>query len=294
MGNRKGIVYEANERLNAKTRLRVSRFEEKQARREAGESFWTFSNGLIHSHGTRNAYQQHIMHFIQWARDTYLIRRLEILDQRADELATAYLADRLLQGRSPYTIQAERAALRLFFDQRDLAASLAIPARRREQITRSRGAAIRDKDFQPEHWRPLLGFLEATGLRRAELQRLQVEDIRENPDTEKLEVVIKKGHAKGGRPRSVPVLPGHKQEVLVQRTGRDPHELVFARIPSHLDIHAIRRSYAQAYYRYLSGRELPSPLGRLKRSDYDEAAVKQVSLALGHNRKDIVLRHYIR
>ena len=234
------------------------------------------------------------MRFIQWARSHYGIRRLEFLDQRADELATVYLADRLAQGRSPYTVQAERAALRLFFDQRDLAASLAIPTRRREQITRSRGAAIRDKDFQPENWRPLLGFLEATGLRRAELQRLQVEDIRENPATGKLEVVIKKGHGKGGRPRDVPVLPGREQEVLAQRTDRDPHERVFSRIPSHLDIHSVRRLYAQSYYRYLSGRELPPPLGRLKRSDYDEAAVKQVSLALGHNRKDIILRHYIR
>ncbi len=234
------------------------------------------------------------MHFIQWARATYQIRRLELLDQRADELATIYLTERLTQGRSPYTVQAERAALRLFFDQRDLAASLTIPTRRREQITRSRGAALRDKDFQPEHWRPLLGFLEATGLRRDELQQLQVEDIRENPATRKLEVAIKKGHGKGGRPRDVPVLPGREQEVLAQRTGRDPCERVFSRIPSHLDIHAIRRSYAQAYYRCLSGRELPEPLGRLKRSDYDEAAVKQVSLALGHNRKDIVLRHYIR
>jgi hypothetical protein len=113
MGNRKGIIYEANERLDAKMKLKESRFEEKKARREAGEHVWTFSSGLIHSHGTRNAYQQHIMRFIQWSRNHYGIRRLSLLDERADELATEYLSERLTQGCSPYTIQAERAALRL-------------------------------------------------------------------------------------------------------------------------------------------------------------------------------------
>jgi len=274
--------------------MKASRFQEKEARRAAGESFWTFSSGLIHSHGTRNAYQQHIMRFIQWARSNYQICRLDILDSRADELATEYLADRLTEGRSPYTVQAERSALRLFFDNRTLAATITIPARRRENITRSRGEPIRTKDFNPENWRPLIRFLQATGLRRDEVRRLQVEDIRENPTSGTLVVVIKKGHGKGGRPREVPVLPGHEQDVLSHRDRRDPQEPVFPRIPSHLRPHSTRREYAQAYYRHLSGRDLPSPIGRLKRSDYDEAAVKQVSLALGHNRIDVILRHYLR
>ncbi|HVB25467.1 MAG TPA: hypothetical protein VNG51_26255 [Ktedonobacteraceae bacterium] len=92
----------------------------------------------------------------------------------------------------------------------------------------------------------------------------------------------------------MPVLPEYRQEVLALKEGRNPQEFVFPRIASHLDIHAIRRMYAQAYYCYLSGRNLPSPVGRLKRADYDEHAVLQVSRALGHNRKDIVLRHYLR
>ena len=294
MGNRKGIIYEANERLNAKTILKVSRFEAKKARREAGESFWSFSSGLIHSHGTRNAYQQHVMRFVQWARSNYQIRRLDVLDQRADELATEYLAQHLTQGHSPYTVQAERAALRLFFDHRQLAEQLVIPARKREQITRSRKETVREKEFQPAHWQPLIRFLQATGLRRAEVTLLQVEDIQNNPMTGDLEVVVKKGHGKGGRPRRIPVLRGYEQDVLCLRDGREPLEPVFPRIPSHLDIHAIRRQYAQSYYRHLSHRELPPRTGRLKRSDYDEAAVLQVSKVLGHNRKDVILRHYLR
>jgi integrase len=294
MGNRKGIIYETNERLNAKTQFRVSRFEEKKARREVGESFWSFSSGLIHSHGTRNTYQQHVMHFVQWVRSSHQIRRLDILDQCADELASEYLAEHLKQGYSSYTVQAERAALRLFFDNRQLAEQLVIPPRKREQITRSRKETVREKEFQPVNWQPLIRFLQATGLRRAEVTLLQVEDIQKDLMTGDLEVVVKKGHGKGGRPRRVPILPGHGQDVLCLRDGREPQELVFPNIPSHLDIHAIRREYAQSYYQHLSGRDLPPLTGRLKRSDYDEAAMLQVSQALGHNRTDVILRHYLR
>ncbi|MHB8597176.1 MAG: integrase [Ktedonobacteraceae bacterium] len=234
------------------------------------------------------------MAFIQWARQTHQIRRLDVLDSRADELATEYFTERLLRGCSPYTVLAERSALRLFFDNRDLAATVTIPTRQRENITRSRTIPVRTKDFNPGNWQPLIRFLQATGLRRAEVQRLQVEDIGENPVTGGIEVAVKKGHGKGGRARQVPVLPGREQDVLAQKDGRDPEALVFPRIPSHLRPHTFRREYAQAYYCLLSGRVLPSPVGRLKHSDYDEVAVKQVSLALGHNRTDVILSHYLR
>src|ERR1700730_12926320 len=98
--------------------LGASRFAVKKARREAGERLWAYSDGIIHSHGTRNSYQQHIMAFIQWARANYEVRRLGVLDARADELATEYLHERLDAGKSPNTLQAERSALRLFFNNR--------------------------------------------------------------------------------------------------------------------------------------------------------------------------------
>ena len=100
---------------------------------------------------------------------------------------------------------------------------------------------------------------------------------------------------KGGRWRDVPVLPDCEADVLVVRKGRTPDELAFARIPKHLDVHSYRRAYAQALYLYHApGRSLPPTIGRLKRCDYDRAAAKHVTEALGHNRIDVVLRHYLR
>lgn len=292
MGTRKSLIREAIERLDGKMALHQSRFAAKQARRETGEHIWAFSTEQIHSHGTRRAYQEHVLHFVNWCREQYALRYLAELDERADELACEYLTERLTTGKSPYTLHAERSALRLFFTQRDLAASIALPRRRREGMTRSRGSARRDRDFQPANWEAEIRFLARCGLRRSEAVALRIGDISAHPDGH---VTIQVVRGKGGRSRQVPILSGHEADVLSYIEGRDdPMGRVFARLPSHLDIHALRRSYAQHYYQSLSGRDLPNTEGRLRADAYDHDAALQVSRALGHNRVSVCLQHYLR
>ena len=295
MGNREGLTYAVKQRLNEKMCLGESRYAIKQARREAGETVWAYSDERIHSHGTRNSYQKLLVAFAKWAGKKYGVRFLKELDARADEFATEYLGERLAMHKSADTLSTERSALRLFFGRRDLAAQVVLPERKRENITRSRRSTSRSREFQPANWQPLLRFLDATGLRDAEVKLLQIEDILVvGPETGEPEVTVKKGYGKGGRPRQVPVLPGHEEDVLALREGRDPKARVFPRVPSRIHAQSHRRHYAQEYYKRLSRCELPPAQGRLKRSDYDEAAVLTVSRALGHNRKDVVLRNYLR
>jgi hypothetical protein len=62
-----------------------------------------------------------------------------------------------------------------------------------------------------------------------------------------------------------------------------------------MDVHSYRRDSAQRrYLQHAPGQVLPPPEGRLSRDDYDPAATQEVSSALGHNRLDVVLRHYLR
>ena len=103
--------------------------QSQKARRAAGERVWSFTTERIHSLTTRGVYQQHILAFVNWARDSHHITHLEQLDERADELVTAYLTHHIVAGRSPYTLQTERAALRMFFHNRGLAATVTLPAR---------------------------------------------------------------------------------------------------------------------------------------------------------------------
>jgi integrase len=250
---------------------------------------------MIHSFKTRTVYQAHVVRFVRWARSIHQVKALSQLDPQAEALATEWLQAQLAEGKSPYTLQAERAALRLFFGNRTLAQDVAIPRRTREHITRSRGPAAHDRHIQLANWQPLIRFLQATGLRRNELRTLRDQDIIRD-DLEYLdEVVVKVRNGKGGKARTVPVLPGREADVRAVLSGSDPEALVFSRIPKHLDVHSYRREYAQALYQhYAPGRGLPPAQGRLKPGDYDRDAAQRVSWALGHNRIDVVIRHYIR
>jgi integrase len=257
-----------------------------------GEHIWTFSTNKIHSHKTRQTYQEHVLRFVNWSRDTHQIKTLEELDAQANTLASLYLQKEIASKKSAYTLQVERSALRLFFNDRDLAEEVTLPRRTRTTITRSRGPVEHDRHFQPANWQPLINFERACGLRRSELERLTVADVYEN---EQGQLVVHVQSGKGGKVRDVPALPGHEQDLLACVKGRKPEELVFDHIPKHMDVHAYRREYAQALYLvHAPGRSLPSPKGLLRREDYDLSAAQRVSWALGHNRLDVVLRHYLR
>lgn len=289
--HRKSIVRETIERFDTKMAIGQSRRDAKIALREENGPAWSVSTGKVHSYKTRATYQEQSIRFVKWARQHHQIISLAQLDPRSDELATAYLQQQLAEGKSPYTLQVERAAFRLFFDNRTLASTVQIPRRERARITRSRGPKQHDRHFQPENWPELIRFTQATGLRRHELRALHCRDIFSRDG----QLLVHVASGKGGLARDVPVLAGRESVVLAMRAGRDPETLVFVRIPKHFDVHSERRKYAQALYlQYAPGRSLPSPTGCLKRGDYDAKAVLQVSQALGHRRKDVVLRHYLR
>ncbi|GHO76482.1 hypothetical protein KSD_42530 [Ktedonobacter sp. SOSP1-85] len=294
MGKRPGLLYEALQRLDGLMAIGQSRADAKAQARAQGEHFWSFSDGKMHSYQTRATYQDMVMRFLRWCRTTHGTKRLAEVDQRADELASAYVLLRVQEGYSPWTLATERSALRLFFGSPLLAEQVPLPPRHREAIHRSRQTPGSEEQssphFQPEHWQPLLAFLRVTGLRRREVRMLRVAQIQEQPDGG----VVLHVQGKGGKVRQVPVLAGQEATVLSLVQGRGEDELVFAHIPSHLDIHAYRRHYAQTLYQELSGLPLPPAAGRLPRGILDEQAILAVSRALGHNRRDVVLTYYLR
>jgi hypothetical protein len=294
--HQKSIIKLSIERFDGLMAIGDSRFEAKQAAREEaksrGEKIWAFTTGKIHAHKTRVTYQEHTLRFVNWARTTEGIKTLDALDARADELASRWLQQGIAAGKSAYTLKTERSALRMFFSDRTLAGDVALPERKITEIKRSRGPAARDRHFQPANWTTLLDFQRSVGLRRDELARIRVEDVKYVRG--KLVAYVRSG--KGGKERNAPVLPGREAYVLAAVEGRNPEELIFAKLPD-TDIHALRREYAQAFYFYYAPGWPPLPpasLRRLKRSDYNRTAALQVSEALGHSRLDVMLRDYLR
>jgi integrase len=294
----KSVVKEMLDRLDNHMALEQSRGEAKRVAKAANQKTWAFSTGKIHSYKTRQTYQEHAINFVRWARDAYGLKRLELIDERVGELSAEFLQARLDEGKSASTLFTIRAALRLVFDNRRLMNEVQLPQRKMSSITRSRGPKAHDKHFNPGNWPTLVNFLKATGLRRDEIKMVRAEDILERePDPQSKYygmTVVKVWNGKGGKVRTVPVLAGHEQAVLSMKEGLADEDQIFPRIPKHLDVHSYRREYAQALYLYHApGYSLP-PAGRLKRGSYNREAAEQVTHALGHNRIDVVLRHYIR
>lgn len=293
MGKRRSIVRQVRDRFDALMASGESRHAAKLAARAAGERGWSVSDGCLHAFRTRKGYQAIVLRLVNWCAATQGVRfrSLDELDAQAEELVARYLQEGLATGKSAWTFKAERSALRLFFGRRDLAANVQLPPRRRADIKRSRRPATRDAAFDAAHWRELLLFLDAAGLRRSEVGHVRVRDVYDNADGH-LYVAVK---GKGGKWRIVPVLDEHADGVRALIADKKPEERLLAHIPSHLDIHAHRRRFAQETYRTVSdGKDLPSSAGRLHAGAIDADAARHVSQALGHNRLDVTTTHYLR
>ncbi|GHO49905.1 hypothetical protein [Ktedonospora formicarum] len=177
--HRKILIKEALERFDSLMAIGESRGEAKALCRRAGESTWAFTTGRILSYKTRSVYQEQ---FLNWVRARYHLSRLKDIDRCAEELACAYLRERIEKSYSPWTLATERSVLRLFFSTPTLAQQVTLPARRREAIRRSRHPEQRVASFQPANWQPLFMFLDATGLRRREAQEVRMSDVIMLPD----------------------------------------------------------------------------------------------------------------
>jgi site-specific recombinase XerD len=291
-GKRPGAKYAAIKRLDSLMAIGVKRSLAKRDAGARGESLFAFSDGLIHSYEARENYQKVVMRFLNWCRDHYELRDLDTIDEQADELASLFLAERIAQGYSAWTLQTERSALRTFFQDRHLTDMVELPQRKRENIKRSRRPAKRDQHINLENWQHVIQFCLATGLRREELRDLYVRDVYVRKSDQQLVVCVVKG--KGGKQRQVPVFPGREQAVQSQMANKAADAHVFERVTGLLDIHSYRRQFAQELYEHLSGRPLPKAVGRLESADLDKDVALYVSRCLGHNRIDIIFQHYIR
>ena len=106
----------------------------------------------MHSYKTRDAYQEHVLHMVTWARDHHGVCTLANLDARAEALVTHSLSERIAANKSPSTLQSEQNAFRLFFSNRKLAGDVTLPRRTRAGITQNCGTPKSAAHFQPTHY----------------------------------------------------------------------------------------------------------------------------------------------
>lgn len=179
------------------------------------------------------------------------------------------------------------------------AAAYDLPARRRRDITRSRGEKKRDKHFSEANNKDLITFAKCTGLRNGkELQQARGCDLITGTDG-KYYIAVPKG--KGGKPREA-LIYGRNEDVtrvveMMQQAGTNK---LFPKVHNAADIHALRAVYARNVYASVARplEEVPPSERYYCRKDkagicYDKKAMEYTSKQLGHNRIDVIAQSYL-
>lgn len=178
------------------------------------------------------------------------------------------------------------------------AANYKLPTRRRQDITRSRGAAARDGHFSESKNAELVEFCRATGLRNLkELQQVRGSDL---VDLGGGRYSIRV-HGKGGRWRDAPIYGSPAQvEAVVGRMRAAGSGPVWSHVSSGADIHGYRADYAARVYlaharpiKTIPPSERYHCRGDMRGRTFDRKAMMVASEALGHSRLSVIASHYL-
>lgn len=321
---RKSLTNQIDNILYKKQGFGESRHEAKQQMRETlGDKYrFGMADDKIHSYETFNTYRDACHRFATWLVEEKDIKKYSNI-QDCKEYAKEYLLHRLNDEHcSVWTVKTERSALgKLYGEQIEVT----LPKRDVHDITRSRMETESSKHFSETRNRELVDMARATGCRRSDLQDLRPRDFWKD---EKGNLWVDIDKSKGGRDRSAPVLPRYKEFVEHYISDKAQHERLFPKINNNADIHSYRGEYARELYAYVRNhteykeqilsayptrheyktikdketgeritREITSKTITTRGADrqtYNRDDVYIVSQALGHNRLDVSITHYLK
>lgn len=290
-----------------------SRHDEKQSIREDGTYKFGYMSKYIYSIKTSKTYEEIGRRYADWLVNEKGVSKWSSLSDIDESYAKEYLDKRIEDNVSAYTFKAERSALGKLYGhtiEYDNA-----PIRERDNIIRSRGDAERDRHFSEEKNQTAVDLTRACGFRRSDLSRVRSSDFEERDG----HLVVRVEGSKGGRDRISPVRPeleNRVREILHEHkaAGRTENERLVDKVHNAMDVHSYRRDYAQGLYEDVTNdRDFRDRVLDLYEQRYEPKAkgdmyytrgenqfsgerddIYCVTQALGHNRLDVTVNHYLR
>ncbi len=233
----------------------------------------------IFSHKTYQTYWQHIKYFLKYLQESHPeVKNLK----QARKYTKEWLQLRTDQGLSPWTIHMECAALKkLLGIKKGDPEYFTPPKRRRQDITRSRIARVRDKHFSKTNNDELIRFCKGVGARREGMTKMKGKDLRTRVQIEaevkRITDIAKKrplnkqeqtilrinkeallfGKSeyfvclceKGGRERISPIVGPDVEQIVARFKETAPEDKVWLHVNSNADIHGYRSDYANRIYK---------------------------------------------
>lgn len=308
---RKSLEKQINNKYNSLGRYGVSKYQIKNniAQEIPTKSRFEIKTPYIHSKETMKTYKDVGSRFADYLIKTGNFKRYDNLKDITVEHAKEYLEYRRdYDCVSPFTLKMERSALSKLLDDK---IEVELPQRERENIFRSRNEVDNDRHFSLKNNHDLIVLAKACGFRRSDLEKAHTSDFKERDGH--LYVLIDK--SKGGRNRIAPVLPKYEKEVkriIKERESLGKDKLV-DKVHSKMDVHSFRREYAQELYEQIKENKIlrneylklyQQRSENIKSDMYHSRGdtnfhglrddIYVVSQALGHNRLDVSVNHYLK
>lgn len=310
MGKNKNFTIQLNVRIDRLLAVGESKHAAKDAYRKTsesrGEKWNPAKSNFIHSCATADAYRQTVGEVCLWLKENKAdVWSSKNLDNFNKEVAYEYLHSRENTGCSSYTVSKDMAALNKVLDLDLNKKEGCLATRSIDDVTRSRTAADMDTRYNPSNYSKQIEFAQAFGLRRESIKggNYQVKDISLSQRDDKVYCSVIE---KGGRYREAPCLEKYQdainerynveeRESLTKAEFKDlyssSNDVLFDRYTPLIDNHAFRGEYARNLYNQISEQK------EEVKADYrgfDKEIVREVSEALGHNRLNVVVEHYLR
>lgn len=238
--SKKSLQFQFKETLQGMVRFGQSRHEAKEERRKAGEKNIGATDGIF-SINTLIDYVKKTKHFAKWVKIEHGCRTMADAKQYVPE----FLEYRKTCELSPWTIHGECAAISKAYGCSMNAWGVELPRRTKDKIKRSRYNVEMDKHINTDNYPELMDFLHGVGPRNFEAEKAKPEDV--SPDEKVVHI-----RGKGGKHRNVTVLPMYVESIkaMVEKAKEEGRTKLFESIPKNLDVHAIRREFAQAKYKF--------------------------------------------
>lgn len=236
----KSLIQQVKENLDSKLAIGESKY---MAKKDG-----TYTQH-IYSWDTYRSYLKHCCYFVKWCKAQPIDPTLGHKPRTIAEcrrFAEKWIQSTMDRGLSAYTVKLELSSLAKLYGCKTTDFAIVTPPRKRQNITRSRGNAVRDKHFSVENNKDLITFCKCTGLRRAELAQIRGTDLIVHEG--RLCLDIKRG-TKGGRLRISPVIGSEEEIEMVKNLCIAAGDnKVFPKPSENADIHSYRAVYAQRIY----------------------------------------------
>lgn len=223
----------------------------------------------------------------QYAKWLYEEKSINKINKVTPELAGEYLKYRD-ETLSAWTVKRDLSAINKIFNYDLNSKDLDLKTRNLEDIKRSRNGPDTSRPGLLEKYEEHINFILSCGCRRESITVVTYKDIIFNEDNIAVKVKLTE---KGGKYREAPVLEKYQTEFteFVDKFS-DSYSNIFKDFDNHVASHYYRHLYAKDLYEQVC--EELQPSGKMYKG-YRVEVLREVSVALGHNRINVVVNNYL-